>query len=252
MNKRRFIIWIFLSLFSQWIIAAKGVFPLVGTAQDLRVLAGEVPEFSFHLPQMAGVLKFGLVSGGKSCWINRPELVRLHKKGTGITYLVSDSLLGKGKLAFKTVGLDKSDGLILEITPKDIPDGVKLCWVFGGCYGQVLPDKTNVSLLPAYCKDNVFSVEGNSFTAYYGTSLQLKVIMGVMPQGSDIRLSNANCQKTPISLFASGKKTSDPILSALKEIHNGEKMYLCIYVQNVQADYNYFMLPDLFFKLFIP
>ncbi len=50
---------------------------------------------------------------------------------------------------------------------------------------------------------NVFSVEGQAFTCYYGESMKLRTLQAVTPT-DDIRLSNGRQDKTPLLLYESG------------------------------------------------
>jgi chlorite dismutase len=69
-----------------------------------------------------------------------------------------------------------------------------------------------------------------------------------MPVSSEIRLSDAYMQQSPLSFFESGKKTDAPALAAVLPLKSGQKEYFCIYRQNEKADYNHYMLPALFRK----
>ena len=76
--------------------------------------------------------------------------------------------------------------------------------------------------------------------------MKLRTVHGVSPIGSDIRLSDGHKQASPLALFNSGKKTDAPVISALYPWKPQEMLYFCFYQR---ADYNYFMLPDLFAKI---
>jgi len=210
------------------------------------IVAGKDPEFAFYLPEMAGNLTFGISRGIQSKWLRNASIIRDDiKKGT-LIYHVSDPLLGNGSLSFKVIALSQTDGILIEAIGHNLPEGVKLFWSFGGAYGKIIaPNETGI-LKPVYCKDNVFSVEHNAFTLYYGESMKLKVLQGVMPVNSDIRLSDANNQEKPIDFYNSGKKTIAPALTAILPLQNEKKEYFCIFKHNSIADYNYFMLPNLF------
>jgi hypothetical protein len=95
---------------------------------------------------------------------------------------------------------------------------------------------------------NVFSVEGQAFTCYYGESMKLRTLQAVTPT-DDIRLSNGRQDKTPLLLYESGKRTDRPVLAGRCPLAANSKLYFCFYEQNARADYNYFMLPDLFAKI---
>jgi polygalacturonase len=125
-------------------------------------------------------------------------------------------LAGSNKnIRVTTHPLQDTQGFIVEVLPLRIDTGAKLCWSFGG-------------ITPERCKDNVYSIEGNAFTLYYGETYALQTIQACVPPESVIHLSDA------------------PALTANLPIKASEKYYFCFYRQTVQADYNYFMLEELF------
>jgi polygalacturonase len=169
-------------------------------------------------PEMTAGFKLGIIAGEQSAWLSNTPL--------------KNQLLGNGNIRISKQSLNNTEGIIIEIIPENIPENVDLFWSFGGTE-------------PAFCKDNVFSVEGNAFTLYYGESMALRTLQGCVPPGSDIRLSDANRQTSPLDFFNSGKKTDAPALTARLPVQTGKKYYFCFYRQNAQADYNYFMLEAL-------
>ncbi len=220
---------------------------LSGTPQAPIVLVSAGGEASLHFPQLAGILRLGMGSGETSFWLSEQKCER--QEGKGSLTLTWRNLFAKGDsyvLRFRK--LTEGNGFILETEGNALPADARLYWAFGGCYGQELPNKKELALQPAYCKDNVFSVEGTAFTVYYGESMRLRTTKGITPPQSDIRLSDAHRQQTPVALFQSGKKTDAHLLSAACPVKNGEKYYFCFYAQNRVADYNYLMLPELFAK----
>jgi hypothetical protein len=214
----------------------------------ISILAAEFPDFIFHLPEMAGNLKFGIVKDGESKWIKDAEQIKSDLKNHVLTYRIADPLLNKGEITFKAISLKNTNGILIEVSANRLPENVHLFYTFGGAYGKVLSDDKPYALLPRYCKDNVFNVERTSFTLYYGESGNLKVLQGILPLTAEIRISDANRQTSPLALHNSGKKTDAPVLSAIIPLENNKKEYFCIYRQNAKADYNYFMLPELFEK----
>lgn len=221
---------------------------LLNENSQSKILACQSPEFSFHLPQMAGNFRLGLSNGIKSMWANEVKKISTNKKKGRITYTLEDPFIRNGKVIITAISLSESNGIIIEVQAEKIPEDINLIWSFGGSYGKILEDQTNSRMNPEYCKYNVFSVERTSFTVYYGESMKLKVFMGVTPLNSDIRLSDAQQQDSPLTFFNSGKKTDAPALGASTPLNNTEKLYFCFYHQNSKADYNYFMLPALFKK----
>ena len=120
------------------------------------------------------------------------------------------------------------------LAPQEKVKGITFLWSFGDCR----PDMDI----------NVFSVEGQAFTCYYGESIKLRTLQAVTPT-DDIRLSNGHQDKTPLQLYESGKRTDRPVLAGRCPLTANGKLYFCFYEQNAQADYNYFMLPELFNKI---
>lgn len=181
------------------------------------VFAQESP-LSFSMPDGSGTLRLGIIENDSSRW--------LHTQ--------------KNELNLHCYPLNDTQGFILEIeNPKQ---DMMLSWAFGGC-DATQPEKV---ILPQYCKDNVFNVEGTQITVYHGKIMQLKVTHLIVPSTSSIRLSDGHQQTTPLLLFNSGKKTDAPILAAICPIKKGEKIYFCAYKANQKADYAGYMLPQLF------
>lgn len=162
----------------------------------------------------AGTFRLGIAKGGESHWLAPKEKIK------GVT--------------FKWKALPDTRGFILEVDVTSIAQGDVLFWSFGDCQ----PD----------ADINVFSVEGQAFTCYYGESMKLRTLQAVTPT-DDIRLSNGNQDKTPLQLYESGKKTDRPVLAGRCPLTANSKLYFCFYEQNAKADYNYYMLPDLFAKI---
>lgn len=215
----------------------------------LCVLTGHAQPLPFRLPGGAGSFRLGVIRGNESRWLDQCKITK-----QGQTCLVKDKLWKDGNITLTVCPLTASEGFILEVSGEKLPEDLRFCWAFGACApaettplaDSSLPAADNV-IPAAACRDNVFSTEGNAFTVYYGEVMKLRTVRGVTPVGSDIRLSDARRQETPLALFRSGKKTDSPVISALCP-WTGEKLYFCLYKQNAKADYNYFMLPRLFEK----
>lgn len=233
------IIGLFCTL-SAW--AQKNPVTLEGKNSTSRIVAAAYPGFSFLLPEMAGSLEFGIIHDGKSKWLKDFPGTKLTAGRKSVKYTLQGDIAGE--LIVEAVSLTVTDGLIIEVTARNFPAGAQLFWAYGGASGKT--GVTQPALLPGYCRYNVFSVEGTAFTVYYGESMKLKILQAVMPPASVIRLSDAFRQDTPLTFFESGKKTEAPALAAALPLKNNQKEYFCIYRQNASADYNYFMLPEVF------
>lgn len=161
-----------------------------------------------------GTFRLGISEGNESHWL-KPDI-----KIKGIT--------------FQWKALPDTRGFILEVAVSSTPKADVLFWSFGDCQ----PDSDV----------NVFSVEGQAFTCYYGESMKLRTLQAVTPT-DDIRLSNGHKDKTPLMLYDSGKRTDRPVLAGRCPLTANSKIYFCFYEQNEKADYNYYMLPDIFAQI---
>ncbi|MDR3260236.1 MAG: DUF4450 domain-containing protein, partial [Tannerella sp.] len=215
-------------------------------AADIR--AAKHPEFAFLFPEIAGNLKFGLVNGKANKWLSEMRIKDMKHDANRLVYTLSDPMLQNGELVLEVLSLSDTDGVIIAVRGENIPDRLQLCYSYGGAGGEVLPDPKVSGLQPFLCKDNVFSIEQTAFTLYYGTSMELKTVQGILPVHAEIRLANSCSQNSPVAFFKSGKKTDFPALAAMISLKNNTEEYFCIYRQNKNADYNHFMLAELFAK----
>ena len=131
-----------------------------------------------QLTPPAGTFRLGISKGTDSHWLAPQEKV-------------------KG-IAFRWKALPDTRGFILEVAVTSLQQADNLFWSFGDCQ----PDMDI----------NVFSVEGQAFTCYYGESMKLRTLQAVTPT-DDIRLSNGRQDKTPLLLYESGKRTDRPVLA---------------------------------------
>lgn len=198
----------------------------------------------FRLSKGAGTFRLGIVAGDKSRWLDECELEKTGDR----TYIIKDALLGIGKIRLMICPLTDTKGLLVEVSGSRLPENLSLCWAFGACNEDEALSGQGAVIFPEACRDNVFSDEENAFTVYYGASMALRVTQGIAPVGSELRLSDARRQTSPLELYHSGKKTDAPVISSLYSWNAKEKCYFCFYKQNAGADYNYFMLPQLFEK----
>ena len=228
--------------------ATPGTTVLRNAADRTMVLAQGGTDFGVFSPETGGYLKTGLMLGDKSLWLKDAQSLKSKSSNRGWELLIKDPILGTGELRFQVQPLTDCNGLILKVSGKNLPEGLKFLWAYGGGSADSLSSEKTTFLQPEQCKDNVFSREINAFTLYFGTMSQLKVIMGVMPLLTETRLADAKQLSTPYIYWNSGKKTDAPSLAGSNSLLNGEKNYYCIYRQNKLADYNYYMLPALFQK----
>lgn len=206
-------------------------------------LDGLAQALPFHLPKGAGSFRLGVVCGEESRWIDECDI-----KQEGVHYTIKDNLWKGGKLRLVVCPLPApAVGFIVKVDGEKLPQELQLCWAFGGCNGVEDPAVKDNLIPTAACRYNVHSTEGNAFTTYYGASMRLRTTHGVMPIGSEMRLSDGHQQSSPLALYHSGKKTDAHVIAALYEWEEKEACYFCLFQR---ADYNYFMLPEVFEKAY--
>ncbi|MBS2098095.1 DUF4450 domain-containing protein [Carboxylicivirga linearis] len=210
-------------------------------------MKAQQPDVTFLTPKLAGTLRLGIEVNGESKWLADFSSVKKKEKKEETYYILKDAFIGKGEITWMVKSLVDSEGAVMKWFSEKMPDGAKLIWAYGGASNEenVLQPKKNM-LLPEYCYQNVFSIEGHSFTLYYGTSRSLRILEVETPPGDKLRLCDANKQANPLQLLNSGKDNNAHVVGASVPLNTTDELYFCVYHLNPKADYNYFMLPQLF------
>lgn len=205
----------------------------------------QLPDQTFLLPEVAGTLRFGYAHGNESFWLSSCKVSRqiVDEK---TSFEITDGRLSDGKIIVEVRKLKDTKGFSLKVTASGLVVGSKLFWAYGAASADTVEiDESMNNLLPERCADNVFSVEGSSFSVYYGSSRRLRILSVVTSSDENIVLCDAKVQDSPWAMFRSGKRTSSPALCAYCELMNEKPLYFAFYKQNPKADYNRFMLPKL-------
>lgn len=236
-----------LGISTLWVEAEQSTVRLLqDRGEGVGVLTRHGTDFAFFMPETAGYWIPGISVGEQSVWLHEAKNVRVRKQNVGWLVEVEDPILGRGVLTMEVLPLSASNGLIARVIGKKIPEGLHVVWAFGGCSASNEASERYNWFQPEQCKDNVFSREINAFTVYYGESMRLRVMMGVMPLDTDLQLSDARTMQSPLAFRNSGKKTPAPALSGMNVLTADVPAYYCIYRQNRSADYNYYKLPEVF------
>ena len=206
----------------------------------------EFPELTFYMPDKASAVRFGLVKGGQSIWINALKSV-CKPEGKGLQYTLTGRFIEKGKLIFDVLPLYQTDGVIVRICGEDLPDSLSLFWAFGAACGKSVSD-VQPGLNPSDCKNNVFVVERNGMILYYpkGGLHEFSVFYTLFPIETSALLSDAHRQNSPLELFSSGHKTDAQALCGMFPIRNGQCYYCSFYKPSTNYDVNYYRLPAVF------
>ncbi len=209
---------------------------------------GQSTDWSLLTPELAGTLRLGVMHGENSKWFSDFDQIKVKNSDSETRFVLKDDILAKGKIEYIIRPLKDSKGGVMQLKCSDLPDGLELIWTYGGASNKSVSVNWQPEIKTDDCYQNVFSIEGDSFTLYYGTSRKLKILEAETPAGSKLRLADAFQQETPAQLLKSGKNTTAQVVAANVSLQNDSPLYFCFYFLSPYADYNYFMLPELFEK----
>lgn len=250
---------------------------LYGGNTAFRVEAGDLPEMALYLPGMGGNLKFGLVNGTTSKWIINADHIETRYRPGSMIYRVKDKLLGDGTITLHVLPLFDQEGLIVKLQATGVPAGVQLITGFGGVTGKKFSRDGDIGadpesafyLKPEYCKDNIYAINKNAFTVYYGgkTSLSeedryeiqhfpkqgadsamgradLKTLWGIFPQEMTLKTADPGKQESPAA-FLRSTNDKTPALRGQIALSNSPLYFLVQNGKGVQQG-SYMDLPSLF------
>lgn len=207
---------------------------LYGSHTGFRVEAGDRPEFGLYMPRLGGTLRLGLICGDQSKWLIDADTVEARYNSGSMRYRITDALLGDGTLELKLLALADTDGMILKVNAKGVPEDTRLFWAFGGASdrrfsrdGDLGADPESVfDLTTENCRNNTFYLKEQGFRVYYESQKNInpatiargyafspeereapelknrKCILGIVPNGSTIGLADAENQEDPLSFLA--------------------------------------------------
>lgn len=237
---------------------------LYGTNTGFRVESGDLPEFALYMPGMGGNLRFGLVRGGNSKWLISSQSVAARYNPGSMTYEVQDTLLQNGVLNLSVIPTAVGEGVLVKVDGKNIPEDLRLFAAFGGATGTKFSRDGDIGadpessfyLKPEYCRNNIFQLDKNSFTLFYGAKkplseearfeirhrngndsfsaevASLKKLVGHFPSGAQLKLGDATQQESPLAFFASAPAEA-PALTAMVPLASKRPLYF--FIQNPAA-----------------
>jgi hypothetical protein len=246
---------------------------LYGGNSAFRVEAGDLPEFALYLPGMGGNLKFGLLTNANSKWIIDANHIESRYRPGSMIYTIRDSITGKATITITALALNTSEGLIVKIVPTGVINS-SLVAVYGGATGQKFSRDGDIGadpessfyLKPEYCQTNKYTISNNEFSLLYGSSslseeeryeiqnrskndssakkTDLKMISGVFPAASIIKVVDAAKQESPFQLWSS-IRSKTPAIAAQIQLAN-KPLYFLILNGSLQNRIGYENLAALF------
>ncbi|MDP4261260.1 MAG: DUF4450 domain-containing protein [Bacteroidota bacterium] len=238
---------------------------LYGTNTAFRVEAGDLPEFALYMPGMGGNFKFGIIAGDKSKWIIDAASIKAVYRPGSMLYEIKDPIMGNGSMYITILALAEGEGMIIQTNFKNVTGNTELVWAFGGASGKKFSRDGDIGadpessfyLQPGNCKDNIYTIDKNSFQLEYGSGRVLteeeryeiqqspqadkpiaagdtknqKQLTGLFPVSSVLKLADASKQKNPAELY-NATVSSAPVIAGKMKIENAESYFL---IQNVSA-----------------
>lgn len=231
---------------------------LYGANTAFRAEAGDLPEFALYMPGMGGNCKLGIISKDKSKWLSEAADIKAVYRPGSMIYEIKDPLWGKATVQVMVLALAASEGIIIKTEIIGNAAGIELAWVFGGASGKKFSRDGDIGadpessfyLQPEYCRDNIYTVTGNTFRLQYGFSKPLteeqryeiqhlpaaqsataakekgKELYGIFPGA--IQLADARQQQAPLQLLAAPKSTTEPVVTGKTKYITGKPVFLLI------------------------
>lgn len=217
---------------------------LYGTNTAFRIETGDLPEFGLFMPHMGGNIQLGMLSDGKSLWLNDAEYVKsIYRPGSRI-YEIKDPLLGSGSLTITVLALADAEGLILRVDASGLPDGGTLVTLFGGASnrrfsrnGDLGVDDLEAFALKAdACDGNQFAIRDESFRLTYGEGTRGGPLYttGLFSRGTTLKLGSPYSLNTVSALTRSEVSDNRPLLVAQSSL-KGDEVYIVIKADDGEA-----------------
>jgi hypothetical protein len=180
---------------------------LYGGNTAFRVEAGDLPEMALYLPGMGGNCKLGIIAGNNSKWLTEAKSIKAIYRPGSMLYEIRDPLLGTGMLQLSVMATYNQEAMIVQVIPKGITTPVQLFSAFGGVTGKKFSRDGDIGadpessfyLQPAYCLNNVYELNANTFTLRFGEA-GAKKLEGIFPAGTQLHTASPGKQQSPLLL----------------------------------------------------
>lgn len=172
---------------------------LYGGHSGFRLETSDVPEFAFYLPHMGGNLSFYLQSESGRISLNDADRVEARYRAGSRIYHITDSLMGVGKLTMTALACYDEDAAIWQVKTENMPESLRLQWLFGGASGSRFSREGDMGvdpadcfdLKPTYCKGNEYILSGDGFKVVFGQKSRYgeKILYATLPTQSNVAIS---------------------------------------------------------------
>lgn len=216
---------------------------LYGTNTAFRIETGDVPEFGLFISGMGGNIQLGILSASKSLWLNNAEQIKSRYRAGSRIYEIKDPLLGSGELVITVLAMADAEGIILKVEPVNIPENCKLVTIFGGASNKGfsrngdlgVDDPEAFSLKANDCAENLFNIQGESFSLVYGVNTKNgpRTTVGVFSKSTELKLGSPYAMNTVSDVMKSSVTDNKSILVAQSDLRKGGT-YIAIKTQDTR------------------
>ncbi len=253
---------------------------IYGNNSGFRFETSDFPEFGLYMPNLGGTVYMAISTPTKNVWISQLESIKSEfRSGQRIYTLRDKNILGNGELIINAVALADNDGLIVKYEGKNVPNDIKLIWIYGGASNKRFSREGDLGadpkdcfyLKPSNCKGNIFNIKDNSFILYYGQKSRplsdteayenkgtykpeinsqeivanpTLAIKGIFPKTSDVRVVDGNNIDSLEKLIKSN--SSDCPLVMAQNVITSKPFYFELHNYKDSVSFDYSDLSTLF------
>jgi hypothetical protein len=210
--------------------------PLYGGNTAFRVDGGDRPEFVLYLPGRGGNLRLGLRKGGQAKWLLSCRDIEFRYRPGELRYVISDELLGEGKVRITAIAYAETEGLILQIEGEGASSDAELIFAYGGITGQrgrrdgdigteSVPISEWFQLKPEFAANNSVELQPGRFSV----TAKAATMTGVTPPDARLQLGDAHSWNDPVQLFTPRKSPpSNPVVVGSMALQGPAPIYLSL------------------------
>lgn len=231
---------------------------LYGGNTAFRVESGDLPEFALYMPGMGGNCKIGFVKNKHSKWLSQCNNIKTVYKAGSMLYDIQDEFLGSTTIHLSVLSLNPVEGMIVQLSATNLTDSLQIVVLYGGASGKKFSRDGDIGADPESsfylhadnCKDNIYTLQQNSFRLQYGFSKNLseeqryeiqygkptaaekgqsKELAGIFPANSNLQLSDALQQNDPLQLLQASSSKQTPVVVANFYLSSVEEKYFTVY-----------------------
>lgn len=219
---------------------------IYGTNTGFRFETSDFPEVGLYMPRLGGSMYLAIETPDTVVWVKDLERIESRFRSGQRTYLLADKKhLGRGKITIDLLALSDADGLVMRCVSNNLRPNVKMLCIYGGANNQRFSREGDLGADPKdcfyikaeNCSGNIYRMNENSFTLYYGKGAVALKIQGVFPIGTEFSLRDAEQIESVGQLITSQPKDA-PVLLARYDLQGTQYVELLNPQTRAASDYS--------------